>query len=201
MKSLSLLVGLVMMGAVAQAQLGPGIRLGEPAYGGPGCPAGTASVTLSPNEDAISILFDQFVVEAGGVTGKRVDRKSCNLSIPVQIPQGYSVAVIQTDYRGFNLVPGNGGMNRLDTEYFWAGIRGPRFSKAFRGPQADNYTESNGIIAETLVWTPCGASITMRVNSSIMTQSNQRMEQAMMTVDSADISSGLLYHLQWRQCW
>ena len=142
-----------------------GIRLGSPSYGGSGCPAGTASVTLSPSEDALSILFDAFSASAGSSTGKRVDRKSCNLSIPVTIPQGYSVAVIQTDYRGFNFVPSSGAYTRLNTEYFWAGIRGPMFSKLFTGPQNRDFTTSNGIIAESLVWTPCGASVNLRVNS------------------------------------
>lgn len=200
MKVFSFVLVAVMMSSLAQAQLGPGIKLGEPAYGGPGCPEGTASVTLSPDQDAISILFDQFVVEAGGSTGKRTDRKSCNLSVPVQIPQGYSVAVIQTDYRGYNLLPGSGAYNRLTTEYFWAGIRGPRYQQEFRGPQNQDYTYTNGIIASSLVWSACGASIVMRVNSSIMTQTNNRNEESSMTVDSADISSGLLYHLQWRRC-
>ena len=200
MKLLSLVATVsVFISSMAFAQLQGGLVLGQPAYGGTGCPAGTASVTLSPEQDAISILFDQFVAEAGSSTGKRVDRKNCNLAIPVQIPQGYSVSVIQTDYRGFNLVP-SGGYNRLDTEYFWAGVRGPRFSKVFSGPQNANYTQTNGIIADTLVWTPCGASITLRVNSSIMAQSNSRMEQSMMTVDTADITSGLIYHVQWRRC-
>ena len=185
---------------IAQAQLQSGIKLGDPSYGGTGCPAGTASVTLSPSQDALSILFDQFVAEAGGIYGRRVDRKSCNLSIPVQIPQGYSVAVIQTDYRGFNLVPAMGAMNKIESEYFWAGIRGPKYSQIYRGPINDNFTLSNGILAESLVWTPCGATITLRVNTNIMTQTNARNDQSMMTVDSADITSGLIYHLQWRQC-
>lgn len=178
-----------------------GIRLGSPQYGGSGCPAGTASVTLSPNEDALSILFDAFSASAGSSTGKRVDRKSCNLSIPVTIPQGYSVAVIQTDYRGFNFVPGSGAYTRLNTEYFWAGIRGPIFSKIFIGPQNRDFTTSNGIIAESLIWTPCGASVNLRVNSSVMAQSNYRMEQTDIMIDSADITSGLVYHLQWRRCY
>ncbi|MBL7554208.1 MAG: DUF4360 domain-containing protein [Bdellovibrionaceae bacterium] len=178
-----------------------GIRLGSPSYGGSGCPAGTASVTLSPSEDALSILFDAFSASAGSSTGKRVDRKSCNLSIPVTIPQGYSVAVIQTDYRGFNFVPSSGAYTRLNTEYFWAGIRGPMFSKLFTGPQNRDFTTSNGIIAESLVWTPCGASVNLRVNSSIMAQSNSRMEQTDIMVDSADITAGLVYHLQWRRCY
>lgn len=179
-----------------------GIRLGQPTYGGiGGCPAGTASVTLSPAEDAISILFDRFAASAGGNTGRRVDRVSCNLTIPVTIPQGYSVAVIRTDYRGFNFVPGAGAYTRLNTEYFWAGIRGPVFSKVFVGPQNKDFTTSNGILAESLVWTPCGASINMRVNSNIMAQSNNRMEQTDIMVDSADITAGLVYHLQWRRCY
>lgn len=186
--------------AMSQAQAANGLRLGQPSYGGTGCPAGTASAMLSPDEDSISILFDQFVAEAGHTTGRRVDRKSCNISVPVTVPQGYSVAVIQTDYRGFNLIPSSGAYNRLDTEYFWAGIRGPRYSRVFNGPTNDNYTQSNGVIASSLVWTPCGASVNLRINSSIMAQAPASMQQTMMTVDTADISSGLLYHLQWRRC-
>lgn len=201
MKMTNLLLAAVTALLVSEATMAQsGIRLGTPSYGGNGCPAGTASVTLSPSEDAISILFDAFSASAGSGTGKRVDRKSCNLSIPVTIPQGYSVSVIQTDYRGFNYVPSSGAYTRLNTEYFWAGIRGPMFSKLFTGPQNKDFTTSNGIIAESLVWTPCGASINMRVNSSIMAQSNNRMDQTDIMVDSADITAGLVYHLQWRRC-
>lgn len=191
---------LATVATVSQAEAQSGLRLGEPSYGGTGCPAGSASVTLSPGQDAISILFDNFVAEAGNTTGRRLDRKACSISIPVQVPSGYSVAVFQTDYRGFNLIPAAGAYTQLDTEYFWAGIRGPKFSRRYSGPQADNYTQSNGVIATALTWTPCGASVNLRVNSSILAMSNGMMSQTMMTVDSADITSGLLYHLQWRRC-
>jgi hypothetical protein len=176
------------------------LRLGDPAYGGSGCPAGTASVNVSPNNDAISILFDQFMTEAGQTTGRRIDRKSCNISIPVQVPQGYSVAIFTVDYRGFNAVP-RGGMNRLDSEYFWAGSRGPRISRSFYGPTNDNFTVTDDLMAQTLVWAPCGASVNLRVNASMMSQSNRSMEQTIGMVDSADISSALIYHIQWRRCY
>lgn len=193
---LSLLLGCLWQ---TQAQAN-GLRLGQPAYGGNGCPAGTASITLSPGEDALSILFDNYIAEAGASTGKRVDRKSCNISIPVQVPQGYSVAVFQVDYRGFNLVP-SGGRNQFDVEYFWAGARGPMIRRTFMGPQNQNFTIGDTLMASTLVWTPCGASVNLRVNSSMMVMSNHRQEQALGMVDSADISSGLVYHLQWRRCY
>lgn len=181
---------------MAQAE---SLQLGEPAYGGTGCPAGTASVNVAPGGEAISILFDSYVAEAGRTTGRRLDRKSCNISIPVAVPQGYSVAIFAVDYRGYNAVP-RGGMTRLDAEYFWAGSRGPRISRTFTGPLSDVYTVTDNLLATTLVWAPCGASVNLRINSSMLAQSNSSMEQTMGTVDSADVSSALVYHLKWRRC-
>ncbi len=136
------------------------IRLGSPAYGGSGCPGGTASASVSPDQQSLSILFDQFSAEAGGTTGKRVDRKSCNLSIPVEVPQGFSVAVIGVDYRGYLNVP-SGAMSRFDAEYFWAGSRGPRISRSFYGPIDDGFDVTDNLLATTVVWTPCGASVNL----------------------------------------
>ncbi|QDK39213.1 DUF4360 domain-containing protein [Bdellovibrio sp. NC01] len=175
------------------------LRLGQPAYGGTGCPAGSASVTVSPDQSALSILFDSYVSEAGATTGKTIDRKSCNISIPVAVPNGYSVAVFQVDYRGFTAVP-RGAQARFDAEYFWAGSRGFRISRIFSGPYNDAYTLTDALLANTMVWTPCGASVNLRVNTSMLAQTNARKEQTLATVDSADVSSGLIYHLQWRRC-
>ncbi len=186
----------LIMSATAMAQ---SLQLGVPAYGGTGCPAGSASVTVSPAQDAVSILFDQYVTEAGRTTNRRIDRKSCNITVPVRVPQGYSVAVLQVDYRGYNAVP-SGGYSRFDADYFWAGSQGVRISRVFNGPLNDNFSVTDNLIATTLVWTPCGASVNLRVNSSMMAQSNSRMDQTLAMVDSADISAGLFYHLQWRRC-
>jgi len=187
----------MMSSAIALAD---SLQLGSPAYGGTGCPAGSASVNVAPDNSAISILFDQFQAEAGRTTGRRIDRKACNISIPVQVPQGYSVAIFSVDYRGFIAVP-RGGQARLDAEYFWAGARGPRLSKSFTGPSNDNYTVTDDLVAQTLVWAPCGASVNLRINSSMMAQSNSSMDQTIGTVDSADISSAMIYHIQWKRCY
>lgn len=186
----------IISGLQAQAQ---SIRLGQPSYGGTGCPVGSASVTVSPDQSAITVLFDQFAAEAGHAIGKRFDRKSCNLTIPVAVPNGFSVAIFQVDYRGYNMIPW-GGMNRFDAEYFWAGSRGPRLSRIFRGPLNDSFTVTDELMAQTLVWTPCGQSVNLRVNASMTANSNNRLEQTLGMVDSADITSGLIYHVQYRRC-
>lgn len=196
-KMMGLVVGLGLM--ISTSAMAQSLVLGQPSYGGNGCPAGSASATVSPDGSAVSILFDQYIAEAGNTTGRRIDRKTCNLAVPIQVPQGYSVAIFKVDYRGFNAVPA-GGYNRFDVEYFWAGARGPRMSRVFTGPQNSGYNLTDELIATTLVWSACGAQTNLRINSSMMAQANNRMDQTIGTVDSADISSGVIYHLQWRRC-
>ena len=175
------------------------VSLGTPAYGGNGCPAGTASATLSPDTKSLSILFDGFSTEAGGTTQKRLDRKSCNISIPVHVPQGFSVSIFHVDYRGFNALPA-GGRSTFNVEYFFAGGQGPRQSRDFYGPINEDYLISHDLMAQAVVWSPCGRDVNLRANTSLMTLTNGRREEAMSTVDSADINTSILYQLQWRRC-
>ncbi len=174
-------------------------RLGIPGYGGNGCPAGSASVTLSPDYTALSILFDSYIAESGGNTGKTLDRKSCNIAVPVYVPQGYSVSLFKIDYRGFASIP-QGGRGLFRAEYFWAGIRGPDFVINRTQPYDGNFILSDELIASAVVWSRCGQSINLRINTSAEITTNRYNDQALLTIDSADISSGLIYHLQWKRC-
>lgn len=185
-------------GLAGAAQAQENVTLGEPGYGGTGCPGGSVSATLSPDATSLSLLFDEYIVEAGGDTGKKFDRKSCNIAIPVHVPQGISVSVIAIDYRGYNNFQA-GADSQFNVEYFFAGARGPTFTRKFRGPQDEDYLIQNKLTAQTIVWSKCGADVNLRTNSSIRvnTRNNQ---QAMATVDSQDVSAAIVYQLQWKKC-
>ncbi len=174
------------------------MTLGQPEYGGTGCPMGSVSAVLAPGQEALSLLFDQYVVSAGQSAGKKLDRKSCNVVIPVTVPQGYSVGIFKVDYRGFASIP-RGANGSLNIEYFFAGARGPIMRTPFVNTQQD-YLVSHELQTEAVVWTPCGANTNLRINSSILAQSNRANEETILTVDSADITSGLQFHIKWRQC-
>lgn len=198
MKTLLTATALVLGLGFAGVAHADDISLGEPGYGGPGCPAGSVSTTLSPDAKSLSLLFDSYQVEAGGDTGKKFDRKSCNVSIPVHVPQGLSISVLAIDYRGYNNIPA-GANSQFNVEYFFAGARGPSFQKTFNGPKDENYTIHNDLTAQSTVWSACGADVNLRTNSSIRvtTKNNQ---QALATVDSEDVSAAIVYQLQWKQC-
>ena len=191
------LVGTLLFSALASAQT---LTIGEPSYGGTGCPGGSASVSVSPDQTSLSILFDQFLVEAGGSTGKTFDRKNCNIAIPVTVPQGYSVSVFAIDYRGFVGIP-SGGRAQLSVNYFLpGGGRGVTTTKTFSGPYSSDYIKSDSLGLSAIVWTACGASTNLRANTSMRVQTNSNNAQAMATVDTMDVQAGLIYHLQWRRC-
>jgi hypothetical protein len=175
-----------------------GITLGEPGYGGTGCPGGSVSATLSPDATSLSLLFDGYLVEAGGDTGKSFDRKSCNVAIPVHVPQGYAVSILSIDYRGYNNFP-KGANSQFNVEYFFAGARGPVFSQKFNGPKDEDYLIQNKLTAQTIVYSACGADVNLRTNSSIRVTTTKN-QQALATVDSQDVSAAIVYQLQWKKC-
>lgn len=191
-----LIAALLSSSALANAN---GLTLGHPNYGGTGCPGGSVATTVSPDQKTLSILFDQFVAEAGRSAGKTIDRKSCNIAIPVHVPQGFSVSVISVDYRGYVSVP-SGGEARFSAEYFFAGQRGPVRTEVFRGPADEDYMITDDLIATALVWSPCGANTNIRINASMLAKSNAKRDDVLATVDSTDVSTGLIYHLAWRRC-
>lgn len=184
--------------SLAHAQDPNDISLGEPGYGGNGCPAGSVSATLSPDAKSLSLLFDQYIVEAGGTTKKTFDRKSCNIAIPVHVPSGMAISIIAIDYRGYNNLPA-GASTDFNVEYFFAGARGPSFRKSFNGVLDEDYLIRNELTAKTLVWSACGADVNLRTNSSIRV-STKNNRQAMATVDSEDVNAAIIYQLQWRPC-
>ena len=70
MKKILAIAALLIGSSFAGTAFADDIALGEPGYGGTGCPDGSASVTLSPDAKSLSILFDEYYVEAGGETNK-----------------------------------------------------------------------------------------------------------------------------------
>lgn len=196
MKSLAVLLFSVFSCTAAYAD---DIALGIPGYGGNGCPSNSVSATLSPDTKSLSLLFDEYIVQAGGDSGKSVDRKTCNIAIPVHVPQGRSVSVFAVDYRGFNQLP-RGARSQFNVEYFFAGARGPYFTESFSGPREKDYLISNKIVGDAMVWSPCGADVNLRTNSSIRVNSPRRGEEAMATVDTQDVKAAIVYKLQWRTC-
>lgn len=187
-----------MIAAAGASHAQSNVALGNPAYGGTGCPAGSVSAALSPDNTSLSLLFDSYVVEAGQSVGRSFDRKSCNIAIPVHVPNGYSVSVLEIDYRGYNSLP-RGAQSQFNVEYFFAGRQGPRFTRTFNGSLDQDFLLNNTLVASAVTWSACGEDVILRTNSSMRVQTRGGAD-ALATVDSQDVNAALVYHLAWRRC-
>lgn len=179
----------LMAAMVAPALAAPKVRIvDDVGYGGSGCPDRSASVTVSPDGQELSILFDDFIADAGK---RRESRKSCNLSIPIEVPQGFQISLYDADYRGY-IAPATTA--RLRAEYFFAGQRGPVFNRSFKGET--EYFVRDPLESVANIWSRCGDSLNMRVNAAMSAKG-----KGIATVDSFDLAHrGLKYHIKYRSC-
>ncbi len=190
MKFVKLLLATALMTAAITPAIAatPSVQILGASYGGNGCPDRSASVTVSPDGQELSILFDKFTAQ-GNISTET--RKNCNLSIPIKVPQGFQISIYDADYRGY-VAPSTTG--NLRAEYFFAGTRGPVFSRTFNGETNYNVRDSLATVAN--VWSRCGDSVNMRVNASMTARG-----AGMATVDSFDLAHrGLVYHVKYRTC-
>jgi hypothetical protein len=192
----TLAAAIALSALTTPALAAPTLKLGKPAYGGPGCPAGTASASVTGGGSQLTVKFSQYQVTAGGSTGKSFDRKACSLSIPVTVPSGYSVAVVAVDFAGYTNLP-SGTSATFKLEEFLPGGQGPVFSREIKGAKKGKFTASSQAVAT--IWSACGTSVTMRTNTSLMVRSSGG-KAASASIRSQDVSTAIVYRLKYRAC-
>ncbi len=171
---------------------------------GDGC---SASSTAAPDQSALSILFDEFSVRAGGASGKRQDRKRCLISVPIDVPSGMSVTIVKADTRGFYDLPSKKTEIRFSSQYSiedHLGIQtGSSIQKTIKGPLSEPFLFS---LPEKPLTSRCGGTMTLRLDTQISVFSKN--EETFAGVDSIDLDSrhdgppapGTIFHLTVRPC-
>ncbi|MCB0405599.1 MAG: DUF4360 domain-containing protein [Bdellovibrionales bacterium] len=169
------------------------------AYAGTGCPAGTVSESLAPDAKAFTLLFDSYVVEAGPGVPLRESRKNCQLAVDLRFPQGWSFTIVDVDYRGYASID-RGATGTQKTNYYFQGQRvGPSLQTTMRGPFDDDYHIRDKLGVDAVVYSPCGLSRALNLNTQIRVQA-RGSSQALMTIDSIDGELTHVYGLKWRRC-
>ncbi|MEV4873964.1 DUF4360 domain-containing protein [Streptomyces syringium] len=170
---------------------------------GSGCPAGTANVTVSPDNTAFTVSYSHYVAQVG-VGSKPTDfRKNCQLGLNVRVPQGFTYAVAKADYRGFaRLEKGATGLQRAN--YYFQGMSQTAFmNHHFAGPFNDDWQTSDTTDIDALVYAPCGAMRYFNINTELRVDagtSDPARTTSLMAMDSTDGSINTLYHFAWKTC-
>jgi hypothetical protein len=138
--------------------------IGDIGYGGSGCPVGTARLEIGHGmqRDILSFIFDNYSV---ATEGRTMARASCSLTIPIQVPEGYALVLPQISLDGFAKMQVD-EEGKLNAEVFWAGAQGDLQTHLLNG---NNDGDFSFVVANpSLEQTPCGASVNLRVNTSVL---------------------------------
>jgi len=170
---------------------------------GSGCPAGTAAVAVAEDNTAFTVTYSDYLAQVG-VGAKPTDfRKNCQLSLRVHVPQGFTYAIAQADYRGFaHLERGANGLEKAN--YYFQGTSPTAYvNHRFNGPYNDDWQATDFTDIAAIVWAPCGVFRNLNINTELRVSagsSNPNKTTSFMTMDSADGSIDTVYHFHWKRC-
>jgi hypothetical protein len=170
---------------------------------GSGCRPGTAAVAVSPDNTAFTVTYSEYMVQVG-VGAKPTDfRKNCQLNLRVHVPQGFTYAIAQADYRGFaHLEKGSSGIERANY-YFQGQSQTTYISHTIKSPLDDDWQNTDSVDVEALVFKPCGEQRNLNINTELRVNagsSNTKKTTSFVAMDSTDGSIATIYHFAWKKC-
>jgi hypothetical protein len=170
---------------------------------GSGCPMGTAAVAVSPDNTAFTVTYSDYLAQVG-VGAAPIDfRKNCQLNLIVHVPQGFTYAIAQADYRGFaSLAAGATAVERAN--YYFQGSAHTAFVQhRFSGALRDDWHTTDITDIAALVFAPCGELRNFNINTELRVNagtSNPHTTTSFITMDSTDGAVDTIYHFAWEQC-
>ncbi|KAK3291514.1 uncharacterized protein B0H64DRAFT_469271 [Chaetomium fimeti] len=190
----------VIVDNLSDAPSGHEVQIVGLAFAGSGCPAGTVSGQLSSDLTTITLLYADFVAQAGNNMSPSNYRKNCQLNVKLKYPSGWQFSVFKADYRGYAQIPEGDTGTCKATYYFSGDTRQISSTMTIRGPYDDNYIKTDQFGVESTVWSPCGLEGLLNINSEVRLSPMDGTKPALMTVDSTDLRFQQVHHLQWQVC-
>jgi uncharacterized protein DUF4360 len=168
---------------------------------GSGCPAGTASVAMLPDNTGFRITYSDFIARAGGNVPATDFRKNCQVNLLVYIPQGFTFAVARADYWGkLRLAAGASALER--SNYYYQGSSDDNYvDHPISGPTAGTWHTVDVTDNAELVYAPCGAVRSLNINTELRVDAGPAA--ATTSYISLRASEGDVYtvvQFQWKQC-
>lgn len=169
-------------------------------FAGTGCPAGSVAGVFASDLTAFRMYLDDFVAETGPGVPLSAKRKNCQISVDFDFPAGWSFALGSVEYRGYVGLDAGVTASQTSTYYFQGSAAQARLSTSLRGPLSANYKIKDTLAIEGLVWSPCGLSRALNINSQVRVDSAGASRSGVIALDRIDARIAHVYGVQWRRC-
>ncbi|MCB5170398.1 DUF4360 domain-containing protein [Streptomyces bambusae] len=170
---------------------------------GSGCRPGSASVSVAPDNTAFTVTYSEYLAQVGRGALATDFRKNCQLGLRVNVPQGFTYAVAQADYRGFASLQAGASATQQAGYYFQGMTQTVRSSHTLRGPLEGNWQVTDRVGIEALEFAPCGSQRDFNVNTELRVSggtSDTANTTSFVAMDSTDASFKTVYRFAWKEC-
>ncbi len=169
---------------------------------GTGCQPDTFVTNVSEDRKAFTVAFSEYVASAGPGIPFTETRKNCNLVLNLDFPPGWSFSIFRVNYRGFAFLENNRVSATQRSSYFFEGDpRTVPLRTNFVGPLEENYTLTDTLGLETIVFSRCGGGRALNIGTEVRCNNfRDRRASCLMTNDTIDGEFTHTYGLIWRRC-
>jgi hypothetical protein len=199
---LTALTSVFVFPGVAGAEAPPAdrITLDVVSVNGSGCPPGTADVAVLSDNTGFRVTYREFVARAGGDANPVDFRKNCQIGLLVHVPQGFTFAVAEADYRGrARLEAGASALQR--TNYYFQGSSDNSYADhSFAGPLSTVWQTTDR--TPVLVYSPCGEQRILNLNTELRVNEGAQNanKTSTMSMRATDGNVDTIFHFHWRYC-
>jgi hypothetical protein len=169
---------------------------------GSGCPAGTAtaSADVASDNTSFAVRYSNFTAKAGGGASALDARKNCQINVLVHVPQGFTYAIAEAEYRGFaHLESGASALEQAN--YYFAGTSPTaRVRHTFTGPLHGQWHATDTTDVAALVFAPCGEDRNLNINAELRADDGTSSGASFIEMDSEHASVDTVYHFAWKNC-
>ncbi|MFI0482847.1 DUF4360 domain-containing protein [Actinomadura sp. 9N215] len=168
---------------------------------GAGCLPGTAAVDLSDDAESFTVDYGDHTAQAGGASEPADARSLCQITLKAHLPEGFTYAISQTDYRAHaNLQSGAKAVLKA-TYFFQAGWPPKITTLDLAGPYDEKFQITERIPADQIVWKPCGSERDLTLHSDLRVDkgTSDPAKASFLSMNSAG-GGKTTYHLVWKFC-
>lgn len=168
------------------------IEITEVNSNGSGCAPGTVTVTTTPGNKQVAVLFRDY--RAITDSDSQVAAADCNVAIGLAVGRGFSVGIVGIDWRGSIVTNTNAYVN-FHREFFFSGSPGPAADTDWDGGGFENFFLEDD--PKFVIYSPCGGD---ELIARADTAATVIGPNSLFSLRSADVNARLLLTLKIKRC-
>ncbi|MFA0813442.1 DUF4360 domain-containing protein [Microbulbifer epialgicus] len=171
---------------------GQPIEIGDINVNGTGCPDGSVTATATNDNKNIAILFSNYSAITN--SANPIATSDCNIALPLSVEPGFSVGILDIDWRG-TVFSAPDALINFHREYFFSGSQGPSHDNNWNGTGFENFLVNDR--PPFVYYSGCdGEALIARADTAATVIG----ADSLFSLRSADVGAELLLHVQVIPC-